>query len=144
MTVRTYHTGILRKRIFPVHILPDEEYDNHACLFLLELDTHANIHRSTPPSSSTEFPSDTDIRAILTSRQAEGAPRVRPRGTGKLLSSCHGVGLALLRLEHVAAFENGHTTLEFEVQSEVDGTSTKWSVNPWRPDWWPSLPSSHE
>lgn len=73
-----------------------------------------------------------------------GAPRARPRGTGKLLSSCHGVGLALLRLEHVTSFERGHASLEFEVPSDVDQSSTKWFVNPWRPEWWPNLPSSNE
>lgn len=65
---------------------------------------------------------------------------MRPRGTGKLLSSTQGVGLALLRLEHVAAVEEDRASLEFEVAEEEGSSSgSKYAVRPWRPDWWPSF-----
>jgi len=123
LTVRTYHTGMIRKRIFPVHIHPSAGSN----------------------SSSKEFslPSDVDIRAVLTI-PSEGSTRVRPRATGKLLSSVNGVGLALLRLEHVAAVEGGHASLELNTQPDDSNSSGKWVINPWRPDWWPKLPSATE
>ncbi|KAL6306687.1 Aminomethyltransferase folate-binding domain-containing protein [Sparassis latifolia] len=113
LTVRTYHTGVLRKRILPVVIHPEDSGDTTA--------------------DATQFPSDTDIRTHHVSTQDDGAPKPRPRGTGKLLSSIHGVGLALLRLEHVSAVENGTATFELK----VDGDDRTWGVSHRWPDWWP-------
>ena len=90
------------------------------------------------PSGIPSFPSDLDIRTQRTEAD-DGTPKPRPRGTGKLLSSTNGVGLALLRLEHVAAVENGTATLEMEVGEE----KAKWRVTPWWPDWWPHMPEHH-
>ena len=87
----------------------------------------------------TDFPSDIDIKAVNKSTPAEGAPRTRPRGTGKLLSTTHGVGLALLRLEHVSAVEEGRADLEFELPSQDGNSNSKYTVRPWTPDWWPSF-----
>jgi len=56
----------------------------------------------------------------------------KPRGTGKLLSLTKGIGLALLRLEHISAVENG------EIQLQVDAESRKVNVVPYWPDWWPN------
>lgn len=89
------------------------------------------------------FPTNTDIRTVRASQATEGA-QVRPRGTGKLLSSVNGVGLALLRLEHVKSVEKGDAALELETQAVSDQPGIKWSVIPWRPRWWPTLPSSNE
>lgn len=85
------------------------------------------------------FGEHSDIKAVSANPNRQGP---RPRGTGKLLSSRGGVGLALLRLEHVAGVEKGDLDLEFEV-ANGDKTS-KWSISPWWPDWWPRdiLPSS--
>ncbi|KAI0699434.1 Aminomethyltransferase folate-binding domain-containing protein [Cytidiella melzeri] len=119
LTVRTYHTGIIRKRIFPVHIQP--------------------VVATATPSPPSQFTPDIDIRAVNKDSPTEGSPKVRQRGSGKLLSSTHGVGLALLRLEHVAAVEENRASLEFELPSEDGSSSSKWAVNPWRPDWWPTF-----
>ncbi|KAI0699432.1 hypothetical protein BC835DRAFT_1459730 [Cytidiella melzeri] len=77
----------------------------------------------------SQFTPDIDIRAVNKDSPTEGSPKVRQRGSGKLLSSTRGVGLALLRLE----------SLEFELPSEDGSASSKWAVNPWRPHWWPTF-----
>ncbi|KAH9938449.1 uncharacterized protein B0H18DRAFT_967242 [Fomitopsis serialis] len=121
LTVRTYHTGIIRKRILPVLIEPSSG-------------------SASPSEEAPSFPSDLDIRAQR-AEVDDGTPKPRPRGTGKLLSSTKGVGLALLRLEHVAAAENGTAVFEMEVGEEH---KTKWKVTPWWPDWWPRMPENQQ
>ncbi|KAG2013729.1 mitochondrial protein [Coprinopsis cinerea AmutBmut pab1-1] len=118
LTVRTYHKGVIRKRIHPV-ILSD-------------------LGSTTPATLSTPLPPDLDIKPVQQKdNAAEGATRTpRPRGTGKLLSTTtHGVGLALLRLEHVAAQQAGNIRLDL---SHEGGASL--SITPWVPSWWPSQP----
>jgi hypothetical protein len=65
-------------------------------------------------------------------RQTSETPLPRPRGTGKLLTSLRGVGLALLRLEQVEGVEKGHLELEVETPE-----GHKHVVSHWWPDWWP-------
>lgn len=60
----------------------------------------------------------------------------KPRGTGKLLTSVQGVGLALLRLEQIAALQKGNLKLELESSSGEKA----WAISPWWPDWWPHQP----
>ncbi|KAJ7638754.1 Aminomethyltransferase folate-binding domain-containing protein [Roridomyces roridus] len=110
LTVRTYHKGVIRKRILPVAI-------------------------HSPPDLPPSFASGLDIRAVPT---GAGEPRPKPRGNGKLLSSFNGMGLALLRLEQVEAAERGEVTFSMDV--ETDGTISTWGVSHWRPDWWPVKP----
>lgn len=137
LTVRTYHTGIIRKRILPVLIEPCVTHpvssvsSHHVC-------PCSSSGPTSGPSDIPSFPSDVDIRAQRTEADG-GTPKPRPRGTGKLLSSTKGVGLALLRLEHVAAVENGTAALDMEVGEE----KTKWRVTPWWPGWWPHMPEHH-
>ena len=123
LTVRTYHTGIIRKRILPVLLHPPPPITSH------------HLGDSQPRA---QFTSGLDIRASLTHAPGEGRV-ARPRGTGKLLSTVKGVGLALLRLEHVEGLEKGD--LKFELLGrEVGGSDndgTPWLVTPWWPDWWP-------
>jgi len=107
LTVRTYHTGVIRKRILPVELIPSEHRDS----------------RDIPT-----FSTNLDIKPFPISSIQLGP---RPRGTGKLLSTHRGVGLALLRLEHVAGWEKGILKLELEDEGQ------KWQVRPRRPEWWP-------
>lgn len=124
LTVRTYHTGVIRKRILPVLLHP-------------------------PPSPIPQRPEDSrpqprftpglDIRASLTHAPGEGRV-ARPRGTGRLLSTVSNVGLALVRLEHVDGLERGDLKFELlsgEVGASGNGDGTPWLVTPWWPDWWP-------
>jgi len=110
LTVRTYHKGVIRKRTMPVLIQSHES-------------------RSSEPEDVHEtFAPDLDIRPSITS----GRSGPRPRGSGKLLSTSHGIGLALLRAEHVEGTKDGNLELNF---TSENGTS--WSVIPWWPEWWP-------
>ncbi|KAI0939557.1 hypothetical protein AcV5_000937 [Taiwanofungus camphoratus] len=113
---------MLRKRILPVFVRPSCE-------------------STVTPMKFPEFPTDVDIRPHMIRAQDDGSPKLKPRGTGKLLSSTQGVGLALLRLEHAASLERGDARLEFEIEGDE---RTKWRIAHWWPDWWPSPPSDQE
>jgi hypothetical protein len=88
--------------------------------------------------NAPSFPSNIDIRASISRAPDDTRPTPRPRGTGKLLSSSQGVGLALLRMEHVEGSQSGNVNLEFEVDHE--GQKANWRVSHWWPDWWPRQP----
>ncbi|TDL29336.1 Aminomethyltransferase folate-binding domain-containing protein [Rickenella mellea] len=112
LTVRTYHTGAVRKRILPVKI----EY--------------AKATSGTPPSP----PHHSDIKAVVLNSSAS-TNKPRPRGTGKLLSTCNDIALALLRLEHVEGAERGDLVLQ--VDAAGDENQQRWTLKPWWPEWWP-------
>ena len=125
LTVRTYHTGVIRKRILPVLLHPPSSHTSH---------------RLVGSQPRQHFLPGLDIRASRTHAPEEGRI-ARPRGSGKLLNTFKDVGLALLRLEHVEGLERGD--LKFELQGEKvgaadNGEDTPWLVTPWWPDWWPS------
>ncbi|ESK97634.1 mitochondrial protein [Moniliophthora roreri MCA 2997] len=84
LTVRTYHTGAVRKRILPV---------------------------SLQGISGNSLESGLDIKASVLSSE-DKIPR--PRGNGKLLSLSQGFALALLRLEHVEGVEKKQLELRCE------------------------------
>ena len=107
LTVRTYHTGVIRKRIFPVA-----------------------LHDSSKPFEQlvSEVPADKTITPLVL--DAGGDIR-KPRGTGKLLNSVKGVGLALLRTDHLEAVDKGGVGLVIGEGEEQR------RVSYWYPDWWP-------
>ncbi|KAI0356577.1 Aminomethyltransferase folate-binding domain-containing protein [Trametes cingulata] len=124
LTVRTYHTGQLRKRILPVAMhKPDTSLTSMEKL----------------PDSPPNLPLQLEIRPQGVQTADESAPRLRARGTGKLLSSTRGVGLALLRLEQVAAVEQGRARF-----SLTNSDGQEWGVSPYWPDWWPQPPAETE
>ncbi|ETW84361.1 hypothetical protein HETIRDRAFT_314149 [Heterobasidion irregulare TC 32-1] len=133
LTVRTYHTGVIRKRIFPVIIHPPPHL--HTCHS--QPHHHLLLHRiPSLASNNQDFSPGVDIRASLTHPPPEGR-LVRPRGSGKLLSTAKGVGLALLRLEHVQGLMKGD--IKFEVagtkgESAEAGEGESWHVTPWWPN----------
>ncbi|CAE6521243.1 unnamed protein product [Rhizoctonia solani] len=124
LTVRTYHTGVIRKRIMPVS------------LTLAPSSRTVQSPLESDPSVS-KLPSQTSIQAerLASSSTANSNRPSRPRGTGTLLSNMHGVGLALLRLEHVEGVERGELVMSF-TQMGDRGTES-WIVQPKRPAWWP-------
>jgi transferase CAF17, mitochondrial len=130
LTVRTYHTGVIRKRILPV-VIQSPELPS-----LSNTDDPSSVVVVTPKPDAPLFSTNLDIRASLNRGVDElDRPVARPRGHGKLLTSCQGVGLALMRLEHIEGVEKGDLTLELDV---LRGDSKKtWSVSHWWPDWWP-------
>ncbi|KAI8927415.1 hypothetical protein BC831DRAFT_510840 [Entophlyctis helioformis] len=92
LTIRTYHTGVTRKRIVPVQ--------------LYNKDDPAPETLTLDKSWTAELPeSQTDIKVAGSEDAAKdaGTP-VRTRGSGVVGKFCGGmynVGLALVRLEHV-------------------------------------------
>jgi transferase CAF17, mitochondrial len=82
-----------------------------------------------------------DIRPSLIPKPGVEKTGTRPRGMGKLLSVQKEVGLALLRLEHVADIQRGEIKLELEIPTEGD-QQTLCSVIPFWPEWWPDDPPS--
>lgn len=93
------------------------------------------------PSSEVYLPGQ-DIRPSVIQRTGESGSVPKPRGSGKLLSSAQGLGLALLRLEHVEGVQKGDLRLEFEAANGQDMVTK--AVSPWWPDWWPKQPASEE
>lgn len=78
-------------------------------------------------------PPGTDIRLVKGKSDAD-AP-TRSRSAGKLLSSIHNVGLALLRLEQVEETHKGKAVLQ------VEGTNGHpLRVHASVPEWWPKEP----
>lgn len=88
-------------------------------------------------ADAPSFPPDLDVRASVIRTPEDSAVSVRPRGTGKLLTSVHGIGLALLRLEHVERVRRGEIKLECET-TEGDKKTT-WGISYWWPEWAPPL-----
>ncbi|KAF7332180.1 Aminomethyltransferase folate-binding domain-containing protein [Mycena kentingensis (nom. inval.)] len=115
LTVRTYHTGMIRKRILPVVLHPPGSLPTGPV---------------TPNPNLASFPAHLEIKPVLSDPQT-----TRTRGSGKLLSSVNGVGLALMRLEQVEAAEQGK--LGFALDVKVEGATKRWQVSHWRPEWWP-------
>lgn len=119
LTVRTYHTGVIRKRILPVALvsMSDHISDQHGAL---------------PPNLSIK-PSVIAVPGLSTQ-----IPRLR--GASTLLSSVSlglgkAAGLALLRLDHL------RPSVELFSDDTVSGQSVhKWKVEHWWPDWWPAHP----
>ncbi|KAF8524744.1 Aminomethyltransferase folate-binding domain-containing protein [Gautieria morchelliformis] len=121
LTVRTYHTGVVRKRILPIEIHPSLD------------DSPAKA--SSPGLQPTILTPGLDIRLIAPATLEGKGPR--PRGTGKLLSSIGNIGLALLRLEHVEAVSRGHAAFQMVTGEEGHEKQTWRIVNSW-PSGWPS------
>jgi folate-binding protein YgfZ len=133
LTVRTYHTGVIRKRIHPVYIhKSDPSYVPHCSnIGLVDFAVTCRSSRLGPFILPSPFTPGLDVKPI-----SEGERKgPRPRGTGKLLSTTtQGVGLALLRLEHALAARAGELRLEVTEPS----TGEVYRVTPWAPSWWPA------
>ncbi|KAF5369824.1 hypothetical protein D9758_001114 [Tetrapyrgos nigripes] len=109
LTVRTYHIGAVRKRTVPV--------------FIHETDQ--------PPLEKSSLVQDA-LSSNLDIHPTVISDRPKPRGSGKLLSSTQGVGLALLRTDWVSDVEKRNITLQVKSAAEKP-----WFVTPWWPEWWP-------
>ncbi|KAI8332125.1 hypothetical protein BC941DRAFT_474536 [Chlamydoabsidia padenii] len=110
LTIRTYHTGVVRKRIVPIQIykegesVPNTQY----------VDRQASL--------STSYQPQLDIHL------ADGSSK---RGVGKTGSGIHNIGLALMRLEHVEKAMAGEQ-VGFKVKN------TDLLIRPFIPSWWSS------
>ena len=80
LTIRTHHTGVVRRRILPVALYP---YESHAPPEKLEYDAGTSVPH---PEQTADVRRDDS----------------RKRATGKLVSSIGNIGLAMCRLEQMS------------------------------------------
>ncbi|KAG2236202.1 hypothetical protein INT48_003821 [Thamnidium elegans] len=109
LTIRTYHTGVVRKRIVPIQVYDPSE----------PAPSVQTVDRSK------QFPSvllpQTDIKLV------QGTSK---RGVGKMCSGVHNIGLALMRLEHVQKCIDGQ---DVEFTTPEDPSIR---IRPFLPEWW--------
>ncbi|ORZ01889.1 hypothetical protein BCR42DRAFT_429821 [Absidia repens] len=110
LTIRTYHTGVVRKRIVPVQFYKEGESVP---------DTQFVDRKIQLPDT---YQCQSDIRL------ANGSSK---RGVGKTCSGVHNIGLSLMRLEHVEKAVAGEP-----VGFKIDNSDLL--LRPFLPSWWPS------
>ncbi|ORZ35217.1 hypothetical protein BCR44DRAFT_47659 [Catenaria anguillulae PL171] len=113
LTIRTYHTGVVRKRIVPV---------------IIDQPTTTTSPVPTSPLAALD-------RSVSRPLPATQADIVSPDGAGKPVgkwyAGVHNVGVALMRLEHVDPAK----------EWRVKGEQGEWRVRAYVPDWWPQSTS---
>ncbi|CAO3702964.1 unnamed protein product [Rhizopus stolonifer] len=105
LTIRTFHTGVVRKRIVPVQIY--------------------NKDQSTPKEQTVDRTCQSTLVPQTDIKLADSNSK---RGVGKMGSSIHNIGLALMRLEHVQKFRQGEP-VEFAIDDQI-------RLAPFLPEWW--------
>ncbi|BFZ57750.1 mRNA-decapping enzyme subunit 2 [Savitreella phatthalungensis] len=115
LTVRTYHTGVIRKRIVPVRLGIDGPNNVPASIDAGLTEDNLEIQTFSEGSS-------------LAWTSADGTEAARKRSAGKLLARVGDVGIALVRLKGV---QDG-----LLAKADVDGKLVK----PFLPKHWPKLP----
>ncbi|CAO0800705.1 unnamed protein product [Mucor circinelloides] len=93
LTIRTFHTGVVRKRIVPVQLYNKDEGSPS----VQKVDRNAVWPSVLEPQS--------DIKLV------DGTSK---RGVGKFCSGVHNIGLALMRLEHIQNDEKSFTSVKDE------------------------------
>ncbi|KAI8054997.1 hypothetical protein BDF22DRAFT_674769 [Syncephalis plumigaleata] len=125
LTIRTYHKGVVRKRIMPVQLLPADT----------PMEQWSSIPFSHPIHQSLPSPGlDMELLSPSSSSSSSSSSRTR-RSPARLcsVSSNMNVALALLRLEHV---QEGRV---FLIPSASDTSTVAWLARPWIPQWWPKI-----
>lgn len=125
LTIRTHHTGVVRKRILPCQLYGEGDAPSSDQV-LPKYDASANP--PIPPSQSN-----------ISKLNARG----RGRSSGKWLSGVGNIGLALCRLEMMTDIQltadrtNYDPKEEYKVQWEVEGEDRKLEVmlKPFVPQW---------
>ncbi|KAI8375248.1 hypothetical protein EDC96DRAFT_496547 [Choanephora cucurbitarum] len=110
LTIRTYHTGVVRKRIVPIQLYHKDE----------------PMPLSPTVDRTQTFPLDT-LAPQTEIKLTEGSQK---RGVGKMCSGIHNIGLALMRLEHVK-----QSMEDSQITFTVPGQDTL-RIKPFLPDWW--------
>ncbi|KIM33450.1 hypothetical protein M408DRAFT_14186 [Serendipita vermifera MAFF 305830] len=110
LTVRTYHTGVIRRRVFPVQIYPENESPRE----------DATTDDSIPSMDPTPIKVTSSTSAIE-----------REFRSSKLLVGLRGVGLAALRTPPPLT-DGSDVSMHVETPS-----GSRYNVRPWIPTWWP-------
>ncbi|KAJ1659120.1 ccr4 associated factor [Dispira simplex] len=149
LTIRTYHTGVVRKRVVPVTLVPDQSGP------LPEITTPVvDMSPSfVSPTAATDIfrvpieqsPEDTLVQLAPrlnpdeTTNAGNGAASTSRRGTRPAARYCSGllnIGLAVVRLEHI-----GSPTHKLVLAiPDAQGQHQLLRVLPRVPQWWPSTP----
>ncbi|KAJ1962553.1 ccr4 associated factor, partial [Dimargaris xerosporica] len=143
LTIRTYHRGVVRKRVVPVILVPDSTNPTGSVAVSLRLDARQ-------PESQAEiyrFPMATDPKEILNTIYPmvrgvvpESKPSPRPRPVAKYCSGLGNLGLALLRLN---GLHDPETKLVVPAWA-AGNTMVLLRLVPFVPDWWPETPAAPE
>ncbi|KAL9105592.1 MAG: hypothetical protein Q9227_009250 [Pyrenula ochraceoflavens] len=127
LTIRTHHTGVVRKRILPVQLYPFDELS---------------------PSLETPFPVpnirgvDNQMKVLVPQNaQISKVGASRGRSVGKLLGNVGNIGLALCRLEMMTDIRLTGEASQYDPNQEFmvnlgEGKDQKpWKVRAFVPDW---------
>ncbi|KAJ1978898.1 ccr4 associated factor [Dimargaris verticillata] len=143
LTIRTYHRGVVRKRVVPVILVPDSTNPTGSVAALPRLDARQ------PESQALiyRFPVAADPKDILNTIYPmvngvapEAKPCPRPRPVAKYCSGLGNLGLALLRLDNI---HDPETKLVVPTWASRN-TMTLLRLVPFVPDWWPETPATPE
>ena len=114
LTIRTHHTGVVRKRVLPVELYGD-------------------LVDATPEALTEEVPSGSNLSKVSTRKG---------RSTGKLLRKHGNIGLALCRLEMMTDIQLTADATNFNPEEKykvswqtADGTEKSVLVQPVVPEW---------
>ncbi|KAF9520423.1 hypothetical protein BS47DRAFT_1336089 [Hydnum rufescens UP504] len=131
LTVRTYYTGIIRKRVFPISLVPRAGTSS-------VVPPHASIKATrTPKGVEIAERFLTISKRARARREAAGQDSSYIKTRGTVLSRMGDTALGVLRLDHVDLYEQGEMALSVEGD---DGDV--WDVEVKRPVWWPKRPVS--
>ncbi|OCL10280.1 Aminomethyltransferase folate-binding domain-containing protein, partial [Glonium stellatum] len=121
LTIRTKHTGIVRKRILPVQLYHRTEGVSGA-LSMASYDPNWRLQNTGEPTQNKHPPTGTDIKQL----DEDGAAK-KGRATGKFLTGISNIGLALCRLEMMTDIKvsaeggNWRPGMEFGMQWNKEG-----------------------
>uniref|UniRef100_A0A060SW56 ARAD1A02288p n=1 Tax=Blastobotrys adeninivorans TaxID=409370 RepID=A0A060SW56_BLAAD len=136
LTIRTYHHGMIRKRVVPVTLSLQEpqdynlEYDPSALSGMTNPELHL-LRQSIYDISSSSTPQPELAPSPFQSQSPFGSrPKRRQESVGTLLTLIGNVGLALVRLE---AFSNENARFVIK----LDDKDSYVHVQGYQPFWWP-------
>ncbi|KAI1318012.1 ccr4 associated factor [Mortierella claussenii] len=134
LTIRTYHKGIIRKRVMPVqYYKPEEPQVKQNVMFepqTIQFDKNAS--HVIPPQSELFPPKPQEPQQTPAASSSSARPI---RASGKTGSNVGNIGLALVKLDDVA---NGST---FDVMDR-EGATVR--VKAFFPTWWPRQAEAEE
>ncbi|RPA79165.1 Aminomethyltransferase folate-binding domain-containing protein [Ascobolus immersus RN42] len=110
LTVRTKHTGVVRKRILPVRFYPESEQ----------------------PQETDTLEYKPEINPDITSEVAISRLGKKTRDPGRVFGSVGNVGLGLCRLE---ALTGEGIEQDFKVEWETDGQNKTYRIKAFTPSW---------
>ncbi|KAJ3045436.1 ccr4 associated factor [Rhizophlyctis rosea] len=135
LTIRTYHTGVTRKRIVPVQFYQDGESPP------VSLTINRSSAPTLPASQSdirTDSPSNSAASDDSTSSQTMKGHRRTAGAAGKFCSGIYNVGLALMRLEYVTSPKSDAHGAGGGLGANMQMvTENGMKVKAFAPEWWP-------